>query len=381
MRTSKVKIAPSRDRPNAGVGYWACALEPAEEIALDALEVSIAIVDSSLRIVRANKRFYDSFGLSAPKTAGRSLLQLGKKLWDARVIKEKLLALTRDGSLFTDVECEYDLPRQGPRTLAISGRVAPRLARERALYTISIQDVTRRRAAAEAAALHKSEGRQREFVANVSHELMTPITAIKGYSEALVGGALENPSKRLKFTQIIEKHADRLTQLVEDILQLSTAEAGHKKSVDAVPLADTIQKLLLGLGPTARKRGISIRVKAAPDLRVAMNRSELNQILQNLVQNAIKYNRSKGRIAIAASVVGKRVIVSIQDTGIGVPKEDLTRIFDRFHRAANARLTTQRGTGLGLSIVKSILVAHGCRIWVESDHGKGTTFFLTLPKA
>ncbi len=210
---------------------------------------------------------------------------------------------------------------------------------------------------------------------------MTPITAIKGYSEALVTGALQIPGKRLKFTQIIEKHADRLAQLVEDLLLLSTFEAGHQKSADIVPLAGQFQKLLLGLAPMARKRGISIRVMVAPELKVAMNKSELNQILQNLVANAIKYNRSKGRISIAAHTVGKRVVVAISDTGIGVPKEDLPRIFERFHRAANARAKTERGTGLGLSIVKSILDSHGCRIWAESAVGKGTTFFFTLPKS
>ena len=119
----------------------------------------------------------------------------------------------------------------------------------------------------------------------------------------------------------------------------------------------------------------------SPDLKVAVNKSQLNQVLQNLIQNAIKYNRSRGRIAIAANVVGKRIIVSVKDTGIGIPKEDLPRIFDRFHRAANARTMTERGTGLGLSIVKSILIAHGCRIWAESALGKGTTFFFSLPKA
>lgn len=346
---------------------------------LDALKISCVVVDPALKILKANPLFYESFRTSAAKAVGRPLLSLGKKgLWHSGPLLDKLQALAKDGTAFSDHETEIELPSRGSRTLAIDGRLLA--SRDEPRLLISISDVTARKAAAETAALRKSESRQRDFVANVSHELMTPITAIKGYSEALVGGALEVPGKRLKFIQIIEKHADRLAQLVEDLLQLSTSEAGHKKAAESVPLEAQIKRLLLGLAPVARKKGVSIRLKVAPELKVAVNKAELNQIFQNLISNAIKYNRPKGRVTVAASVVGKRIIVSIQDTGIGVPKEDLTRIFDRFHRAANARSTTERGTGLGLSIVKSILVAHGCRIWAESSGGRGTTFFFTLPK-
>jgi two-component system CheB/CheR fusion protein len=350
------------------------------EAALDTRKVAVVILGPSLRIIRANHLFYEIFRIPARSANGRTLFQLGRAMWNARPLREKLHALSHDETPFTDYECEFDVPARGTRTLSISGRAVTHDEEEAKVLVVTIDDVTPVKQAAEAAALRKSESRQRDFVANVSHELMTPITAIKGYSEALVSGALEDPRKRLKFTQIIEKHADRLTQLVEDLLQLSTSEAGHKKSVDTVPLAGQIKKLLLGLAPVAKKKGVTIRVKVAPELKVAINKAELNQILQNLIANAVKYNRSKGRVTIAASVVGKRIIVSIQDTGIGVPKEDLTRIFDRFHRAANARSMTERGTGLGLSIVKSILVAHGCRIWAESSDGRGTTFFFTLPK-
>jgi two-component system sensor histidine kinase VicK len=116
-------------------------------------------------------------------------------------------------------------------------------------------------------------------------------------------------------------------------------------------------------------------------LRVVMNRAELAQVMQNLCENAIKYNRKNGRVYIQAREVGRRAVVSVRDTGIGIPREDLTRIFDRFHRAENARRNTVRGTGLGLSIVRSILANRGCRVWAESDLGKGSIIFFTLPLA
>ena len=239
-----------------------------------------------------------------------------------------------------------------------------------------------RKQAAEAAALRKSEARQRDFVANVSHELMTPITAIKGYSESLIAGALEIPEKRLKFTQIIEKHADRLTQLVEDILQLSSCDVGRERSAtESVLLRESIDKMVRGMAPVARRRAVSISVSVPDSLRVAINRAELSQVLQNLCENAIKYNIKNGRVYIQARKVGRRALVSVRDTGIGIPKQDLMRVFDRFHRAENARLQTVRGTGLGLSIVRSILVNRGCRVWAESDEGKGSIIFFTLPLA
>jgi signal transduction histidine kinase len=144
-------------------------------------------------------------------------------------------------------------------------------------------------------------------------------------------------------------------------------------------LRSNVDRLVRGLAPSARGRAVSVRVQVPPGLRVAMNRAELNQVMQNLCENAIKYNRKKGRVYVRARRVGKRVIVSVSDTGIGIPKEDLPRIFDRFHRAENARLKTERGNGLGLSIVRSILANRGCRIWAESAEGKGTTVSFTLP--
>src|SRR6185312_8685440 len=261
---------------------------------LEVLNVAWVVVDPALKVLEANAPFYEAFKTSPARADGRPLLKLSAKgLWRSAPLQEKLNALARDGAAFTDLVGEFDLPARGSRTLSFDGRVLPRAEGEPRRLLIAITDVTERKEAAEAAALRKSESRQRDFVANVSHELMTPITAIKGYSEALVGGALDSPGKRLKFIQIIEKHADRLAQLVEDLLQLSTSEAGHKKSADTVPLESQIKRLLLGLAPVAQKKNVSIRLKIAPDLKVAVNKSELNQILQNLISNAIKYNRPK----------------------------------------------------------------------------------------
>lgn len=384
-----MKSTPLRNPANADVELARLKSELAAargareraEAVVDAVWVPLLQLDGALNVRGANRSFAETFGAPSAAALGRSVFELSHGRWDVPGLRERLKALAAGGLPFTDWEGEFDIARRGRRTVSVSGRAVAGGDPDERRLLILLEDVSARNQSAEAAASRRNEAKQREFVANVSHELMTPITAIKGYSEALLTGALESPRRRLRFTQVIEKHAERLAQLVEDLLELSSYEAGHPKSKDAVPLREHVDKLLLGLAPLARRRGISIRVDAAPSLKVAVNKEELGQILQNLIENAIKYNRSRGRIHVGAALVGKRVVVSVRDTGIGVPKEDLTRIFDRFHRAANARAQTERGSGLGLSIVKSILAGHGCRIWAESAAGKGTTFFFTLPRA
>jgi two-component system CheB/CheR fusion protein len=361
------------------------ALEASRDFAeaiVDTVNDSLLILNRHLKVKSASRFYCEMFQESAIEVVGRSIYELGAGLWNVPNLRKQLSALATLGTPLTGWEADFDVPKLGRRTLTISGRVVPHEAENERKIVIAIEDVSLRKHAAEAAALRKSEARQREFVANVSHELMTPIAAIKGYSESLSAGALELPGKRVEFTQIIEKNADRLAALVEDLLQLSSYDAGRVRSApEPVLLRGAIEKLLRSVAPVALSKGVKIRVLMPESLRVAMNRDELTQVIQNLCENAIKYNRNKGRVTIRARRVGRKVFVSVQDTGIGIPKEDLPRIFDRFHRAENARLKTARGNGLGLSIVRSILAHRGCRIRAESVLGKGTIISFTLPCA
>lgn len=365
----------------SGVRQLEMARDYAEAI-VDTVNDSLLILNRSLKVVRASRSYYQLFSAAPAEVEGKSVYELGRGLWNTPVLRKSLSTLAASRTPFSNLEMEREVPKLGSRMLAVSGRVVPYESDSGINIVLVIEDVSLRKEAAEAAALRKSEARQRDFVANVSHELLTPITAIKGYAESLVAGALDVPAQRVKFTQIIEKHADRLSQLVEDLLQLSSHDQGRARSAaDTVNLRASVDKLLRGLAPVRRKRSISISVRMPKSLRVVMNRAELAQVMQNLCENAIKYNRKNGRVYIQARVVGRRAVVSVRDTGIGIPKEDLTRIFDRFHRAENARRNTVRGTGLGLSIVRSILTNRGCRVWAESDLGKGSIIFFTLPLA
>jgi two-component system CheB/CheR fusion protein len=350
------------------------------EAIIDTIKAGLLVLDARLRVVKANRSFLKTFALDPSKVRGRSVFEICAGPWDEPGLRERLEAAIRKGKPFSDWEGDFDLPRVGRRSMAVSGRSLSRGGGSSNNVLVVIENLSLRKQAAEAESLRKSESRQRDFVANVSHELMTPITAIKGYSEALVSGCGANPSQRVKFAQIIEKNADRLTQLVEDIMELSNFDSGRKKTTaERIPLLAFIRKLVLSLSPLARKQAIAISVDVPSDLVICIDRAQLAQVLQNLCENAIKYNRRKGRIVISARLEGKSAVVSIQDTGIGVAANDLGRIFERFHRSDNARARVSRGSGLGLSIVKTILNSHGCRIWAESVEGKGSTFSFTLP--
>jgi two-component system, OmpR family, phosphate regulon sensor histidine kinase PhoR len=229
--------------------------------------------------------------------------------------------------------------------------------------------------------LKELEKIRQDFVANVSHELRTPLTTIKGYTETLLDGALKE-SLAPQFLQVIQKHADRLAKIVEDLLALSKIESKEfYLKVERLPLSELIDDISDFVKEATEKKKISISRSIIPStLEVMGDRSYLEQVFINLLDNAIKYTHEGGEVSISAFENEQREIqVLIQDNGMGIPKEDLSRIFERFYRVDKGRSQELGGTGLGLSIVKHIIHAHGGRVWVESQPGKGSTFYFTLP--
>ncbi len=232
--------------------------------------------------------------------------------------------------------------------------------------------------------LKRLETVRRDFVANVSHELRTPVTVIKGYAETLLAGTLaKDPARAAAFLEKIHRHADRLTALVGDLLVLSELESGAVP-LHPAPLAidGPVRHACVLLEEKARARGIAIDrtgIDAVP--WVLGDRGRLEQVLVNLLDNAIKYTPEGGRVTIAAREEGAMVQVAVTDTGVGIPPKDLPRIFERFYRVDAARSREQCGTGLGLAIVKHIVQLHGGTVAVESTPEKGSTFSFTLRKA
>ena len=220
---------------------------------------------------------------------------------------------------------------------------------------------------------------RRDFVANASHEIKTPLTAIRGFAETLLGSELP-PRDARSYLEIILRHSERLSQLVEDLLELSRLESG-KFTLEPEPLdlGVLVAKLCRELEPRLRERGISVRIAAEGAPRAFADARAVEQILSNLLDNALKYSDSEREIEVRIQAEGDDVRVDVADQGIGIPEADRARIFERFYRVDRGRSRDQGGTGLGLSIVKHLVQACGGDVWVESTPGVGSTFSFTLP--
>jgi two-component system phosphate regulon sensor histidine kinase PhoR len=233
--------------------------------------------------------------------------------------------------------------------------------------------------------LKKAENMRRDFVANVSHELRTPVTIIKGYAETLLDGALKSdPVRAVRFVEIISSHADRLANLVNDILTLSSLESKEALlELNPIDVSGTIAKACTLLQERAVQKNITIINETTDGAlpRVMADQGRLEQVVVNLLENAIKYTPNGGSIRLFSEDSSEFVKVSVADTGIGIPFKDLPRIFERFYRVDEARTREQGGTGLGLAIVKHIVLLHGGTVSVTSEPGKGSIFSFTTKKA
>ena len=230
--------------------------------------------------------------------------------------------------------------------------------------------------------LKQLENTRQEFVANVSHELRTPLSMIKGYVETLIDGAKDNPEVAGKFLQTIEKHTNRLTFLIEDLLTISQLESGRIiLNCQSAELHPAVQRIIQDLQSRADERKVTLQNEVPSGLCAHADFNRLEQVLWNLIDNGIKYGQMNGTVIVGASATGKnRIEIWVEDNGPGIPEEAKDRIFERFYRVDKARSREEGGTGLGLAIVKHVVQSHGGEVWVESQLGKGSRFHLTLPE-
>ena len=229
--------------------------------------------------------------------------------------------------------------------------------------------------------LKKLEQVRKDFVANVSHELKTPVTSIKGFAETLLDGAMNERETLHSFLQIIQKESDRLQSLIYDLLELSRIEReGFQLTIERVDLHQIVHDVLHTLEKNAAKKRISLAYENGRSCIIEGDRLRIQQILFNLVTNAISYTPPRGKVTVTLSEENDHVKLSVNDTGIGIEKEEIPRIFERFYRVDKARSRNSGGTGLGLAIVKHLVDAHKGDIVVDSELGKGSCFTVLLPK-
>ncbi len=330
---------------------------------LGSMVEGVAVVNASERLLFANQGFAAILGLDVPPQPGRALVEI--------VRQTELLEAVR-GVLKGEPRVETEIVTGTLRQHFFAATVASVSAAETFGAVIVLHDITD---------LRKLERVRRDFIANVSHEFRTPLTAIQGFAETLLGGAIDDPQNRLRFLEIILEHSRRLARLTEDLLMLSKMDADR---LDLEIRRLNVSQFVGSCIETAQ------RPAAEKDLRISVNlqqnvpdivadRRRLAEVLQNLLDNAIQYTPSGGQIMVSASANGTEVVFTVSDTGIGIPQADQPRIFERFYRVDVARSREVGGTGLGLSIAKHLVEAHGGRIWVESEVGQGAQFHFTIP--
>jgi two-component system phosphate regulon sensor histidine kinase PhoR len=319
----------------------------------------ILVMDSQGHVRFVNEAFRDLFGIE-DEVEGRSPLEITRR-------PEIVSLITRSREEGEPVSVDR-LSFHDGRVLAVSA--AP-ISGEGALLVA--RDVTER--------VHLDETR-RDFVANVSHEIKTPLTAIRGYAETLRDGALEEAPVAGKFIDRILGQCGRLEALLSDLLPLARMEAaeGQELELEPVDLVGMIRHLAEVVRPRAAKRDIGIELDL-PDISPPLQGDPemLEQLVSNLIDNAVKYNRDSGSVRVALEVGGDAVVVCVKDTGIGIPSGSIPRVFERFYRVDKGRARDEGGTGLGLALVKHATRLHGGRVDLQSELGVGSTFKVHLP--
>jgi two-component system phosphate regulon sensor histidine kinase PhoR len=322
----------------------------------------LLVTDRSGRIMLVNRAFVEMFEVQG-NPAGMPLIELTR----APALHDALRRVLQDEG---ETRCEIVLPGEEERTL-LTHWVPLREEGTVTGVVAVFHDI---------GDLRRLERVRRDFVANVSHELRTPVTVIGGYAESLADGLIvSDPAAAARFATIIRTHAERMAALIGDLLTLSQLEVrGFKLDLAPIPLAATMRRCCELLEPKAAAKKIQIDCATGGDLLVLADPQRLEQVLVNLLDNAIKYTPEGGKVELTAQAKNDAVEILVRDTGRGIPPLALSRIFERFYRVDSGRSRAEGGTGLGLAIVKHIVQLHGGSIAVASQPGEGTTFTVTL---
>lgn len=320
----------------------------------------ILVVDSDSRVTQVNQAAQRILQLSENKVLGHTFIEAVRD-YELDGILQRCLKTKKEQSGTVETS-----PRR-----QFLGVIATPLEDEGGCLLL-VQDLTR---------IRRLETVRRDFVANISHELRTPTASIKALAETLQDGAIDDSAVAKDFLARIDTEVDKLIQMVQELGDLSRIEGGQapiqKKPFD---ITGVIGQAAARLGMQADRAGLTLNVEIASSLPQALgDRDRIEQVLVNLLHNAIKFTPPGGKISILARAEGSSILVSIADTGVGISVDDLPRIFERFYKADRSR--TSKGTGLGLAIAKHVIEAHGGSIRAESMVGKGSTFHFTLPVA
>ncbi len=333
---------------------------------LSSMAEGVIVVDKDQKILLINSSGEEMLDLSTEKVTGKFLWEMVRKEELVSLVKRVLMTGNEE-----DIEMTFDFPV----ARVLHAQAATILSEGRNIFGVVMvfHDTTK---------LKQLEKLRREFVANVSHELKTPLTSIKGFVETLLEDVISDPENSMKFLQIIQQHTERLDNLVDNLLELSSIESGElPMNFGKIGLKELIAHTVASFADRLSHKNQVLNIAVNPeDLEAWVDEEKMQRTLSNLLDNAHKYTPAGGQIEICAKQELDRIKIEVSDNGEGIPSEHLPRIFERFYRVDKARSRQLGGTGLGLAIVKHIVLAHGGEISVESKVGAGTKFTIHLPK-
>jgi two-component system, OmpR family, phosphate regulon sensor histidine kinase PhoR len=330
---------------------------------LDALDDGVLLLDGAGRLLVANPAARSWFGLPDDLRPGLPAQRVLGVPQVSDLAEQAAQARAPAVGTFTLVFPE-------PRTLAMRAfPLADRGPTGRIVVTLT--DITQRR---------RLEVLRRDFVANASHELKTPVAAVRALAETLLTALPDDPEAGRRFAERIGREAERLNVLVRDLLDLSRVERGTL-DVEPVDLVGLVKEVLGGYGDLAEERRIRLRAELQPQVSLRGDRAQLGLLLSNLLDNALRHTPARGTVVVRLDATESRALLQVADTGEGIPAGELPRVFERFYRVDKARARRTGGTGLGLAIVRHVAEAHGGTVRVDSELGRGSTFTVTLPVA
>ncbi len=338
-----------------------------QEAVLSSMVEGVMAVDPDERIINLNRAAAELMavdregviGLTVPEAVRNSGLQqvIDQTLRKRRTVQEEVIFSRGQKERLVQVSSSVLRDAEGQRIGAV----------------VVLNDVTR---------LRKLENMRREFVANVSHELKTPITSIKGSVETLLDGAIENRDDAMRFLQMIARQGDRLHHIVEDLLSLSRIERESEReeiSLQTRAVGDVLRAAVASCEAKSREIGVDVTLECPDDLTASLNAHLLEQGVINLIDNALKYSEAETTVTVRARQDAGEIAIEVSDEGCGIESKHLDRLFERFYRVDKARSRRMGGTGLGLAIVKHIAIAHGGSVSVRSTVGRGSSFTIHLP--
>lgn len=346
------------------------ALDYSEAI-VDTVKVPLIVLDKKLQVLTANRSFYDTFKLAPQETENVLIYKLNEDAWNIPKLKTLLEKILPKNTYFDNYEVEIDFPHIGARTMLLNARRTYRQVNHTEAILLAFEDVTDRK---------QLEKQKDDFIGIVSHELRTPLTSIKLYSQILEKHLEQNEDKKASFLlSKMTTQIERLTQLMASFVNVYKIQNGklalHKTNFD-------INELISSIVSDFQYTTTSHTIEHNPHSKVTVfaDKEKIAQVLVNLISNAIKYSPNADKIIVSSSQNRNFVSVSVQDFGLGIPKAEQDKIFERFFRVKPKIERKILGLGLGLYISHEIIMQHKGKIWVESIEEKGSTFYFTLPK-